>query len=1012
MNAKIRKICRESHKWRGIREHPSHAARKAAEREYRRAIYVAKKTHWEEWLEDVGEDDIWTANKFAKAGATDGGAASIPTLKRTVTPGVEEAAATNADKSAFLAASFFPAPPEDAAIPANTVYPQPIAADASISESTVLRHLARLSPYKAPGPDGIQNVVLTKCADILAPWLVVVYNAILRHGYYYAGWKEFLTIVLRKPDKPDYAVSKAYRPIALLCTMAKVLTAIVTEQLTYLSEQHGLLPSAQYGGRPGRTTTDSMHVLNDIITAAWAEGKVASVLFLDIEGAFPNAVPEVLIHDLRMCRVPAYIVNFVQLLLEGRSTQLKFDGYESAAFPVLNGIPQGDPMSLILYLFYGADLLRVPRGSKEKVAGFVDDSALVAIGDTFDETHATLQDMFERRGGAREWATKHFSRFETSKFKLMDFSRSPIQRPELRLGNVTIRPTHTHRFLGVIWDDQLKWKDQADGAVAKGRKYVLAIRRLARIKHGLRPKFVRRLYISVAIPKMLYAVDVWCLPIPRDIPCARPTMSARQGSLGVIRRLATVQRIAALTITGGLRSSPNDILDIHANLLPMRLLVAKHCFRALTRISALPETHPLFPIAESSAAAFPSKFRSPLQHLYHLFPEVAPSRVEDIIPMRHDPAHADLAFTTFIADSREESQHDNDTLETVIRVYTDGSGYKGFAGAAALLIRTDGIHNMTRILRYCLGPLTQHTVYEAEAVGIILGAHLLATEEREFASEPSSISLDNQAVIRASKHQQRAQPGHGLLDVFRDQTDRLLQNRDENYSLSVRWVSGHDDAEFNEIIDEQAKLAAEGHASALVDLPYELRTCLKISISAARQEYARRLDERWHQDWLMSPRYERHRHWATDAASRKHMRATASLSRLASSTLFQIRSGHAPLSAHLYRIGCLPSPTCETCGEADETVHHYLYDCPRWQDARQRMREAAGKLWRERTRMLSDEKGIAAVLTYTRETGWGSRGEREKGDGRPETGLGEAREDEERDVGQEVEDERRVVDEE
>ncbi|VDC00142.1 unnamed protein product [Peniophora sp. CBMAI 1063] len=667
LNLKTRKICRESHKWRGIREHPSHAARKAAEREYRRAIYMAKKTNWEEWLEEVGEDDIWTANKFAKAEATDGGAASIPTLKRTVAPGVEEAAATNEDKSAFLAATFFPAPPADAAVPPDTVYPQPLTADATISESTVLRHLARLSPYKAPGPDGIQNIVLTKCADIIAPWLVAVYNAVLRHGYYYAGWKEFTTVVLRKPDKPNYAVSKAYRPIALLCTMAKVLTAIVTEQLTYLSEQHGLLPPAQFGGRPGRTTTDSMHVLNDIITSAWAKGKVASVLFLDIEGAFPNAVPEVLIHDLKMRRVPSYIVNFVQLLLEGRSTQLKFDGYESMAFPVLNGIPQGDPMSLILYLFYGADLLRVPRGSKERVAGFVDDSALVAVGDTFDETHAILQDMYERRGGAREWAAKHFSRFETSKFKLMDFSRLPMRRPELQLGDVTIQPIHTHRFLGVIWDDQLKWTDQTNSAVAKGRKYVLAIRRLARIKRGLRPKFVRRLYISVAIPKMLYAVDIWCLPIPKDIPCARPTMAARRGSLGAIRRLSAIQRIAALTITGGLRSSPNDVLDIHANLLPMRLLVAKHCFRALTRISALPETHPLFPIAESSAATFPSKYRSPLQYLYHFFPEVTPHRVEDIIPMRHDPARTDLAFTTFIAESREESQTDNNTLESVIR---------------------------------------------------------------------------------------------------------------------------------------------------------------------------------------------------------------------------------------------------------------------------------------------------------------------------------------------------------
>ncbi|KZV74547.1 hypothetical protein PENSPDRAFT_566530, partial [Peniophora sp. CONT] len=63
----------------------------------------------------------------------------------------------------------------------------------------------------------------------------------------------------------------------------------------------------------------------------------------------------------------------------------KFDGYESAPIPVLNGIPQGDPMSLILYLFYGAGLLGVPYRPGEHGAGFVDDTALVAIGDSFEE---------------------------------------------------------------------------------------------------------------------------------------------------------------------------------------------------------------------------------------------------------------------------------------------------------------------------------------------------------------------------------------------------------------------------------------------------------------------------------------------------------------------------------------------------------------------------------------------------------------------------------------------------
>ncbi|VDB89214.1 unnamed protein product [Peniophora sp. CBMAI 1063] len=1015
---------RESYRWRGTPGHSAHLERRLLHKEYARAIRFAKKTHWESWLDSVCEEDVWKANKFAGSQGTDGGTTTIPTLVRKDEAGnVTSSAATNIVKSEWLAQSFFPEPPDDANLPPDPVYPTPVGDFTPLDEDTVLRHLARLSPYKAPGPDGIQNIVLTKCADLIAPHLVPVYNAILQYDFYYGPWREFTTIVLRKPGKPSYTITKAYRPIALLNTLAKVLTAIVTERLTFLCEEFDLLPHTQFGGRPGRATTDSMHYLTDIITTAWAQGKVVSVLFLDIEGAFPNAVPEVLLHDLRMRRVPRYIVDFVARILDGRQTQLKFDGFESEPFDVRNGIPQGDPMSLILYLFYGAGLLQIPMDDRERALGFVDDSALVAIGDDFTLTHRKLRHMYLRPGGARDWATSHFSKFEPSKFKLMNFSKAPsppegqpsdphpkrkrnepgtptqhkrppprrLARPPLQMGGLTIKPVHTHRFLGVIWDDRLSWSEHAKTAVDKGRDYALQVRRLARMHYGVRPKFVRRIYIGVVIPKMLYAVDVWGLPLPADIPCADPWLSRRRGSVGVMAGLCKVQRIAALTITGGMRSSPNDLLDISANLLPMRLLVAKLCYRALSRISATPVNHPLHCVARRAAALFPPRHRSPLQYLYHLFPELTPDRLEDITPMRYNPALMETPYATHIAETREESHDMDKEMPSVVRVYTDGSGYEGHAGAAAVLVRTDGVHTERRVLRYRLGPLTEHTVYEAETVGIILGAHLLLTEDAATASRPSSISLDNQAVIRATKHLHKAKPGHSLLDRFRDLAYRLIQIRRYPFSLGIYWISGHDDAELNEFVDGQAKLAAEGDESAASELPACLHAKPRLSVPAARQEYAARLKARWQEEWQLSPRYARHRDWAPDATSKRHLQSTSGLSRRDSTLLFQLRSGHVPLNAHLHRINCAPSPTCTACEEADETVAHFIYECPARQSERRRLKAAAGKRWRNRTFLLTDDKGIAALMAYVRDTGR-IRGKRDDDGGRPEDGTSGGRE--------------------
>lgn len=387
--------------------------------------------------------------------------------------------------------------------------------------------------------------------------------------------------------------------------------------------------------------------------------------------------------------------------------------------------------------------------------------------------------------------------------------------------------------------------------------------------------------------------------------------------------------------------------------------------------------------------------RSPLHYLFHLFPETAPQHTEYITPMRYDPATIEPAFTTHIASSREESHREDAEMDSVIRIYSDGSGYKDQAGAAAVLVRTDGVHEHRRVLRYHLGPLTEHTVYEAETVGIILGAHLLLTEDPEHASRDSSISLDNQAVIRAVEHMERAKPGHYLLDIFHDLADRLIQTRDERYSLTVRWISGHDNAELNEFVDGQAKLAAEGRSSVKADLPTQLHTPLRASISATRQEYDRQLNERWKRDWRSSIRYRRHKHWAPDAASKRHMALTDGLSRRDSAVLFQLRSGHAPLNAHLHRIKCADTAMCEACEEADETVAHFIYDCPARQADRNTLRKAAGKRWRNRGYLMGNEKGVRALLEYVRKTGRMRWGRKEEDEGRPEERRGEVEEEEE-----------------
>lgn len=94
------------------------------------------------------------------------------------------------------------------------------------------------------------------------------------------------------------------------------------------------------------------------------------------------------------------------------------------------------------------------------------------------------------------------------------------------------------------------------------------------------------------------------------------------------------------------------------------------------------------------------------------------------------------------------------------RVYSDGSGLNNKIGAAAVLYRPNG---STRTLRYHLGSADQHTIYESEAVGLLLAANLILDEPD--IDVPISIFVDNQAAIKSSDIFQ-TRSGHYLIDNF------------------------------------------------------------------------------------------------------------------------------------------------------------------------------------------------------------------------------------------------------
>ena len=244
------KLGRQSYDRHHDSGHTIHGKHIMAAKNYHRILEQTKRQHWRDWLEKADDPDIWMAHRLMAQIRGDGSKARIPTLIHKVSK-IETTANTNSDKGSILAKVFFlEKPPADAVLETCT-YPKQCESKGMITLEQIESQLKKLKPFKVPGPDSIPNVVLTKNADLIIVRLLPIYKAMLEKSLIYKPWKEFAMVVLRKPGKPRYDTLKAYRPIALLNTMWKVITAIIANHITYIMEKHQLLPANHFGGCPG-----------------------------------------------------------------------------------------------------------------------------------------------------------------------------------------------------------------------------------------------------------------------------------------------------------------------------------------------------------------------------------------------------------------------------------------------------------------------------------------------------------------------------------------------------------------------------------------------------------------------------------------------------------------------------------------------------------------------------------------------------------------------------------------
>ena len=162
---------------------------------------------------------------------------------------------------------------------------------------------------------------------------------------------------------------------------------------------------------------------------------------------------------------------------------------------------------------------------------------------------------------AVDWSLKHVCKFDAGKFQLVHYTRVKDQHTPtpVEFNGVLVAPVETAKYLGLILDRRLQWKEQAEESARKATSALLAIARLTGPTFGMPRRYIRQLYMSVVLPKMSYGLPVWFTPV-----ISSPDNKHRSGSVGFARKLGKIQQVAACLMTGSFKQlqTPWSIMHI------------------------------------------------------------------------------------------------------------------------------------------------------------------------------------------------------------------------------------------------------------------------------------------------------------------------------------------------------------------------------------------------------------------------------------------------------------------
>jgi hypothetical protein len=380
----------------------------------------------------------------------------------------------------------------------HTIFLEPVLSDEVTKIITNLKN-------SAPGWDGIcSKVIKATHASFTIPLLHVL-NLSITTGTFPSQLKIAKVLPLFKSG--DQQLVSNYRPISILPLFSKILERLIYNRLIKFINKHKLLYKLQFGFREGHSTGMAVTLLVDKIVQALENKHFALSIFLDFSKAFDTVDHSILLSKLELYGIRGLAHNLINNYLSNRKQFVQIDGINSYSKTIQCGVPQGSILGPLLFLIYINDLPEVSTFLQTTV--FADDTSAFASGSDIDNLINNANNELNK---IYDWLKCNKLSLNINKSHYMIITNKTYSsHVDLKINDNVIEKVSNTKFLGIIIDNKLSWKEHISFVKSKVSRGIGII---CKARKSLQLRTLVQLYYSFIYPYLCYGIEVWGMAPP------------------------------------------------------------------------------------------------------------------------------------------------------------------------------------------------------------------------------------------------------------------------------------------------------------------------------------------------------------------------------------------------------------------------------------------------------------------------------------------------------------------